>query len=380
MKEAILYIGFAQSLFAILVMATKERISVSDKILIACLSTIAFRFFSLLLAREYPNFIPSDFSVGLIPLTFGPFLLLYTTYLIDDRKKFNPRHFWHFAPFIVVMVLYYLFLIGKVSFDEVTYFEKDRYLWVRMLYATIFFGSVVIYTMLTLIKLNEYRRTISREHSSDSSRRTLNWLGFITLLFSFTFLTYFIAGGINALTFSRVTDMQTLTHFGLTLLAYTVSYFGLRQPVVGRPVTPSYAGTTDVQEVRKEGKKNNSRQRFTDDEASSLAERLIAHMEVQKPFLDPDLTLKDLSAQVELNKYELTDLLNSHIGKNFFTFVNEFRVAEVIRKMEDPNYHQPTLMAIAYDCGFNSKSTFNSFFKQHTGLTPSEYKKKITEG
>ncbi len=377
MKEAILYIGLAQSLFAILVMVTKKRVSVSDKILIFCLTTIAIRFFALLLNREYPDFIPSDFSVALIPLTFGPFLLLYSTYLIDGRERFNPNHYYHFLPFFLVMIIYYLFLSGRVSFDEVTYFEKDGYLWVRMLYATIFFSSVIIYTLLTFVKLWDYQKALQEEHSGPKNRQTLNWLRFITLLFSITFLTYFIAGGINALTFSRKTDMQTLTHVGLTLLAYTVSYFGLRQPSVSNRETGFQHAAISAPKG-KEIPKADSKQRFTVEAAGQLASKLDQHMEEKKPYLDPDLTLKDLSSQVSLSKYELTELLNGHIGKNFFTYVNEFRVAEVIRKMEDPTYYQPTIIAIAYDCGFNSKSTFNSFFKQHTGLTPSEYKKKIT--
>jgi AraC-like DNA-binding protein len=376
MKEAILYIGLAQSLFAILVMATKERVSVSDRILIACLTTIALRFLTLLLYREYPQIVPADFSMGLVPLTFGPFLLLYTIYLIDDRKHFNPVHYWHFAPFVGVSIIYYLFLAGRVSFDEVTYFEKDGYLWVRMIFATIFFGSVISYTLLTLLKLYDYKKSIDLQHSSDSSRRTLNWLGFITLLFSITFLIYFVAGGINALTFSRKTDMQTLTHVGLTLLAYTVSYFGLRQPAYS-PTSRRKQPAAHLKISKLETRRNSQKQRILPTEAEKLTQRLIRHMEEEKPFLDPELTLKELSRQIDLSNYELTELLNGHIGKNFFTFVNEFRVDEVIRKMEDPNYHQPTIMAIAYDSGFNSKSTFNSFFKQYTGQTPSEFKKKI---
>jgi AraC-like DNA-binding protein len=90
--------------------------------------------------------------------------------------------------------------------------------------------------------------------------------------------------------------------------------------------------------------------------------------------------LSELSAQINLAKHELTELLNVNIGKNFFTFVNEFRLKAVIRRLANPDYDHLTIMAIANDCGFNSKSTFNSLFKQAFGHTPSEYKKKLRDG
>ena len=82
---------------------------------------------------------------------------------------------------------------------------------------------------------------------------------------------------------------------------------------------------------------------------------------------------------MNMAKHELTDLLNVHIEKNFFSFVNEFRLNAVIRRLENPDFDHLTIIAIANDCGFNSKSTFNSLFKQHTGHTPSDYKKKLRE-
>jgi AraC-like DNA-binding protein len=79
-------------------------------------------------------------------------------------------------------------------------------------------------------------------------------------------------------------------------------------------------------------------------------------------------------------KHKLTALLNDHIGKNFFTFVNEFRLDEVIVKLKSPDFDHRTIMSIAYDSGFNSKSTFNSLFKKHTGHTPSQFKKNLEKG
>jgi len=73
-------------------------------------------------------------------------------------------------------------------------------------------------------------------------------------------------------------------------------------------------------------------------------------------------------------------VLNEKHGRNFFTFINEYRVREVISRINDPKFQHYTILAIAFDSGFNSKSTFNSIFKSYTGKTPSQYRSDILSG
>ncbi len=75
-------------------------------------------------------------------------------------------------------------------------------------------------------------------------------------------------------------------------------------------------------------------------------------------------------------RHYITQILNEKHKKNFFTFINEYRVKEVIERLIDPRYRHYTILAIAFDSGFNSKTTFNSIFKTQTGLTPSEFRDK----
>ena len=96
--------------------------------------------------------------------------------------------------------------------------------------------------------------------------------------------------------------------------------------------------------------------------------------EVITPFINAELTVQDLSKQLNISRHHLTELLNNDIGKNFFTFINEYRVEEVKRRLLDARFEHLTIVAIAFESGFNSKSTFNSIFKQNTGNTPSQWK------
>ena len=91
-------------------------------------------------------------------------------------------------------------------------------------------------------------------------------------------------------------------------------------------------------------------------------------------YQDPDLSLSSLAEKLNLTPHELSRIINTALKKSFYDFINEYRVAEVIKRMQDPACDHLTLLGIAYDSGFNSKSTFNLIFKKITGKTPAEYK------
>ena len=100
-------------------------------------------------------------------------------------------------------------------------------------------------------------------------------------------------------------------------------------------------------------------------------------MDDEKPYLDGDLTINDLARKTGIPRHYITEILNEKYGRNFFTFVNEYRIKEVISRITDPKYQHYTILAVAFDSGFNSKSTFNSFFKEYTGKTPSAYRDEV---
>jgi YesN/AraC family two-component response regulator len=96
-------------------------------------------------------------------------------------------------------------------------------------------------------------------------------------------------------------------------------------------------------------------------------------MENQKPHLEAELTLTDLAKQLNTNTSVLSKVINDGTGRNFNDFINSYRVQEVINKLKSGEQRRQTLLGIAYDCGFNSKATFNRSFKKVTGKTPKEY-------
>ncbi|HEY8927762.1 MAG TPA: ABC transporter permease [Mucilaginibacter sp.] len=100
-------------------------------------------------------------------------------------------------------------------------------------------------------------------------------------------------------------------------------------------------------------------------------------MEASRYYQDPELTLTSLAEKLSLTTHELSRIINQALKKNFNDLINEYRVREVVQKMQDPAYDHITLLGVAYESGFNSKTTFNRIFRQTTGKSPAEYKNDL---
>jgi AraC-like DNA-binding protein len=104
--------------------------------------------------------------------------------------------------------------------------------------------------------------------------------------------------------------------------------------------------------------------------------RLLRLMEAEKLYLEPELTLPELAAKLSVSPHHLSQVINRETNKSFFDFVNEYRVQEAKRLLGSPKHSHLSILGIALDAGFNSKSAFYTAFGKHIGMTPSEFKKQ----
>ncbi|MDX2430383.1 MAG: helix-turn-helix domain-containing protein [Bacteroides sp.] len=109
---------------------------------------------------------------------------------------------------------------------------------------------------------------------------------------------------------------------------------------------------------------------------SDYSSRLLNHVSENKPYLNPDLSLRDLAKQINVHPNHLSWLLNKSIGKNFNEFINHYRIRAFKSIARAPENKNLSIEGLAYESGFNSKTVFNTYFKQKTGLTPKEFLKK----
>jgi AraC-like DNA-binding protein len=107
-------------------------------------------------------------------------------------------------------------------------------------------------------------------------------------------------------------------------------------------------------------------------------EQLEFYMQNHKPYLIPTISINELAAKTTIPARHLSQVINEKLNKNFFDFINKYRVEEAKRLLSQNISEKETILKIAFESGFNSKSTFNSIFKKFVNMTPSQYQKKFT--
>ena len=97
----------------------------------------------------------------------------------------------------------------------------------------------------------------------------------------------------------------------------------------------------------------------------------------RKPYLNSSLTIQDISDEIKIPVRDLSLLINHQLGQHFYDFVNAYRIESAMNILKDETKSRVTILEILYEVGFNSKSSFNTAFKKHTGNTPTSYRKSL---
>lgn len=361
--EPVLYIGITQSFFAGLLIATRKPLTTSNRLMAAWLFLICIELTTALVNRT----VLEMYSFYFVAFTYGPLLYLYVGFMTRKERKFNWYSLLHFIPFVVFLTVSVIFRNIPMMKDLRIFFSPDRFISLRIVYGICFFLSVTVYSILAFIDISRHQRNLKDLISFTSGRVTLNWLKIISISFYVAFLILFILGGLNMIGDFIPFDPYFVIFGFITAFSVIYSFYGIRQPeIFGEVVREANEDRKSQEKYIKSGLKET--------QADKYLKKLIAYMETGKPYLNGDLSIHDLSRKTGIPRHHITQVLNEKYGRNFFTFINEYRVKEVIERFGDPKYDHFTILAIAFDAGFNSKTTFNSFFKSQTGMTPSEFR------
>jgi AraC-like DNA-binding protein len=234
-------------------------------------------------------------------------------------------------------------------------------------------GHGLAYVTAVVLRLRRHGRRV-RDAYSSTDRLTLSWLRNLTVgavaLVAVSLLAYALdaPGSPPTIGMDPTAATDDLTLLAVTLFVYSIGYIGLRQPEIFAPVPSTMPAAPDVRPARY------ARSGMDAATSSLIEERLATVMDRDKPFRRGDLTLDDLAGVLGVSPHNLTEVINTRLGQNFYDFVNGHRVRDVQARLAEPDADRYTLLAIAMDAGFNSKSAFNAAFKRQTGMTPSEYR------
>jgi AraC-like DNA-binding protein len=167
-------------------------------------------------------------------------------------------------------------------------------------------------------------------------------------------------------------ELQYFVIAAMVLLISYLGYYGVNQPKV---VLPNFL-VLEEGTVSANASNNSTTLSNNEAEFKLLRDKLEHILKQFKPHLDEDLTLGKLAHQIPTTDKKLSMLLNQHMNTSFYDLINKYRVEEIKERIKSNTYEKYTLFGIACECGFKSRTSFNRIFKQETGLSPSEYKKK----
>lgn len=371
--KAILYIGISQTLFAGILIALKKPRILANQVLAAWLLIICVEMIIVLVNETLVELYP----IKILPYLYGPLLLLYAKWMTTEKPQFNPGYLWHFAPFFAFLIAALIFIDEPVMHGTEGFLVRDRFVPFRIFYGATFFLSITVYSIATFVVIHRHQKRIKELLSYSSGKVTLRWLLGLSITFYTGYVLMFIFGGIDILMDFMNFDPYELSFIGLTLLTFLFGVFGFHQPSIFEEVV-HYSENNEEKGNEESEPRKYLRSGLKQKDVALYIKQLDKHMAESKPYLDRELSIYDLSKQLKIPRHFLSEVINEHLGKNFYNLVNDYRVEEVKRRLEDPEYKQLTILAIAYDSGFNAKSSFNTIFKEKTGITPSEYQKQVT--
>lgn len=360
--------GVTLALFLSLLLISKKNKTIADNILSAWLLVIAVHllFYYFLIARLYIEL----WGIGMaLPLVHGPFLYWYTRSLTNRNLSISSilLHFLPFTltllyliPFIVLPVDQKLYIIenGGIGYEN---FNRIRNV------ANIVSG--ILYVTLSSLVIRKHRQSIVHQFSS-LERINLQWLQF--LIYWMGAIWVLVIVGNDQWIFAAV-----------VFFILFIGFFGIRQagifyspeltdkePVISsfrlddEPDNDDINSSFDKQKYKKSG--------LSKEGSEKLHQELSSLMQSQKLFKDCELSLSDLANRLNTQPNHLSQVINEREGKNFYDYINTLRVEEFLLLASIPESRKYTLLALAQECGFNSKSSFNRYCKKVTGKSPSE--------
>jgi AraC-like DNA-binding protein len=297
----------------------------------------------------------------LVPFGFlwGPALYFYVRSLTYRNFKFKKQDLVHLVPFVggwAYFAWLYHFKSTAAKLAILAY-DADYMPLVEILFRASMQIQIVSYLVAAFLCLRGYRKNL-KEIYSDVDKKNLSWMNLILIGFLSIWFFDLVFVLLSMLGFYTEV-LSTMTLILVLVFANVIVFKGLRQPEI-------FAGI--------EHKPKYQKSPLTREEKEQYLQRLQAYMETERPYLSASLTIDTLARRLSISSRYLSQVINETLGVNFLDFVNDYRVSEAKRILIDTTSNHRNILDVLFDSGLYTKSAFNRVFKQHTGMTPSEYK------
>lgn len=354
---AAIFIGLT---FGLLLWFTKNINRTANRFLALAMLTIVLWMAWVLgksigLGAYFPHWsrLPLQFSLAL-----GPLIYFYVLKITQPGYKLRRTDLLHLIPLLLQQGTF-LWEIGQSINTSAATYDTPTFRQASPVLNMAAFISVAAYLYISFRLIENYYRQLKFNDVNDRYRNQMRWLHRLIRAFGFLWLLWL----------PYVVADYFYFHYQLGIHAYYPLYLLLAGMMIwiavivhSKPGSPVIVQASPVSKT------------LVPAALRQKGNWLRKAMEANRYYQDAELNLTSLAEKLGVTVHELSRIINVALKKNFNDFINEYRVADVIQRMQDPAFAHITLLGIALESGFNSKSTFNRIFKQMTGKSPAEYK------
>ncbi|PJJ84970.1 helix-turn-helix domain-containing protein [Mucilaginibacter auburnensis] len=286
--------------------------------------------------------------------SFGPLIYFYVQAITNKKFSLTKKNLLHFIPVFIQALFYWVVTFKSYNGKYIVWENIHRPYTYRVEYDGTWL-SLVIYLSLSILYLKKYRLWLN-DNYSNLSKKMLNWLKTALLILVTVCVTWFFEAYLRDFenTYYRYDFSTNL----LCLVIYCIGIVGMQQSSTNITFEPSPSKVEVTSALLID---------------QAIMEKINFVMVNDKLYLNADLTLADLALYLKLPTKTVSTTINIAFGKSFNSYVNSFRIEEVKQRFKTADLEKFTLLAIAYESGFNSKATFNRTFKEQTGKSPSDF-------
>lgn len=302
-----------------------------------------------------------------------PSFYLYVLSVCYSDFKLKPGHLIHTIPFLIanLLLLPRFYTVGLAS--KISFLEKSTSMPEIQLNHIFIHIQIVLYLIAAFMILRKAKK-IYLENYAGASIESLNWLFQFTVALS---VFFFIALLKNLFKFTQYPNISEWLKIGLfifeLIIIFWYLYKALNNPGLFRNIDSKLKLVKNIISEEKKSEQLVVHEKEYNEELLKLQQYMIE----ERPFLNPSLTIQDVSNDIGIPVRDLSLLINHKLERHFYDFINSYRIEHAMDILKDVTKNKITILEILYHVGFNSKSSFNTAFKKHTGSTPTSYRKSL---
>lgn len=352
--------------FFVLVVKTKHKIS-----------NVLFSAFLIVIAIDasgplFNLMVNGPSNLGMLRNTLAflqiPIFYLYVVSVCYSGFKLKSKYLIHLLPFLIANVVllprfYTVDIASKIDFI----IHRQNMIELQFNHVLIHLQVVVYFTAVFM--LLRKAKKLYLENYAGANISSYNWLFQFTSVLTILYLLALVK---NIFKFSDYPYISEWINIGILIFQlFIVCWYlfkALNHPGLFRNIDSKLKLVSDL--ILEEKK-------IVPETLNKDLLKLKKYMIEEKSFLNPDLTIQDVSKDMNVPVRELSVLINHQLGQHFYDFVNTYRIENAMEILKDSSKTKVTILEILYEVGFNSKSSFNTAFKKHTGNTPTNYRKNL---